>query len=70
MEFEKDFLTWLDNLILDDPIKLVISNKINKEFTFKKITIDKVNEKYNVSSYTEKQVFNSSIEYPVNSTNF
>lgn len=57
---DKEFLVWLDNLILDNPVKIVVSNKLDKNYKYKKITIDKVSPKFNVSSYTEKQVFNSS----------
>ena len=61
MEFENDFLVWLNELILDNPLKFVISNKNKTDYMYKKITIDKIGEKFNISSYTEKQVFNSSL---------
>ena len=61
MEFENDFLVWLNELILNNPLKFVISNKNKTDYMYKKITIDKIGEKFNVSSYTEKQVFNSSL---------
>lgn len=42
------------------PIKLVVSNP-NKESEYRKVVIEKIKEKYYISKYTEKQVFNENI---------
>ena len=61
MNLDEEFLNWLDNLISDNPIKIVVSNKATSNYEYKKITLDKINNKFNISKYTEKQVFNSRI---------
>ncbi|NRT35070.1 SAM-dependent methyltransferase [Clostridium beijerinckii] len=56
----------IKEIIKDDVIKLVISNKTNKDFEYNKIVINlKENNKrtyYQIEKYTDKQVFHENID--------
>lgn len=51
---------FLDIISSELPIKIIMSNPQNSEY--KKIVIEKIKNKYYISKYTEKQVFNENIE--------
>ena len=44
----------------DLPIKIIVSNPTNNN-QYKKILLEKVENTYHISKYTEKQVFNENI---------
>lgn len=56
----------IDEIIQEDIIKLVISNKLNKEVEYYKITFvlkaDGVKQYYQIEKYTDKQVFHENID--------
>ncbi len=52
----------LNNIFNEDFIKLTISNKKHKSNEIKKIQIKEVNNFYQISSYTDTQVFHKNIE--------
>ena len=47
-------------IIADNPIKIIISGPKTNEY--RKIVIEKIKDKYHVSKYTEKQVFNENLD--------
>lgn len=53
----------IKTLITDEIQKLIISNLANKEYEFNKIVIDKKDNYYLVSKYTQKQVFHKKISF-------
>ena len=53
----------LDNIISDNILKFIISNPINASIKYKKIIIEKKNQEFYVSKFTEKQVFNNKLLY-------
>ncbi|MGL4989713.1 MAG: class I SAM-dependent methyltransferase [Sarcina sp.] len=55
----------ISQILNDDIIKIVLSNKSNKSFEFNKITFNlkgKENKFYQIEKYTDKQVFHENIE--------
>lgn len=56
-----DLTEALNVVFIDTPFKIVISKPINKNETYKKITIEKKESYFQISSYTEKQVFHSNV---------
>ena len=62
----EDLKKAIDEIIKEDIIKLVISNKINKNAEYNKITfIFKENNNkqyYQIEKYTDKQVFHENID--------
>ncbi|MDO5517296.1 MAG: SAM-dependent methyltransferase, partial [Clostridium sp.] len=61
----EDLKKAIDQMITDDILKIVISNKMNKELKYNKITISikekDGNEYYQVEKYTDKQVFHENL---------
>lgn len=62
----EDLKKAIDEIIKEDVIKVVISNKANKSFEYNKITIslkENINKKYfQIEKYTDKQVFHENID--------
>lgn len=62
----EDLIKALDEMLNDELIRIVISNKINKENKYNKINIflkeNKKKEYYQIEKYTDKQVFHENIE--------
>ena len=62
----EDLIKAIDDMLNDELIKIVISNKINKENKYNKISIflkeNKKKEYYQIEKYTDKQVFHENIE--------
>ncbi len=65
----EDLKKAIDEIIEEEIIKLVISNKINKDVEYNKITfILKENNKkqyYQIEKYTDKQVFHENIDIDI-----
>lgn len=57
---DKSLDKFLEIINNDPPIKIIMSNPQNSEY--KKIVLEKIINKYYISKYTEKQVFNENIE--------
>ena len=61
-----DLIKAIDKITEEEIIKLVISNKLNKDTEYKKIVfqLKEKNKKdfYQIEKYTEKQVFHENIE--------
>lgn len=62
----EELIKAIDDMLNDELIKIVISNKINKENKYNKISIflkeNKKKEYYQIEKYTDKQVFHENIE--------
>lgn len=62
----EDLIKAIDEITKDDIIKIVISNKINKDVEYNKITFvyKETNKKqyYQIEKYTDKQVFHENID--------
>lgn len=58
---KEEFLNYLNQIFADDIVKVVVSNKSDKSQQYKKIDIQKIENKYLISKYTEKQVFNENL---------
>lgn len=63
----EDLKNTINEIVAEEIIKVVISNKINKDFEFNKINIElKQNNKdkkyYQIEKFTDKQVFHENIE--------
>ncbi len=62
----EDLIKAIDEITQDDIIKIVISNKINKDVEYNKITFvyKETNKKqyYQIEKYTDKQVFHENID--------
>lgn len=61
----EDLKKAIDEMLNDDILKIVISNKMNKELKYNKISIS-IKEKngseyYQVEKFTEKQVFHENL---------
>ena len=65
----EDLKKAIDEIIKEDVIKVVISNKANKSFEYNKITIslkENINKKYyQIEKYTDKQVFHENIDMDI-----
>ncbi|MEG1255802.1 SAM-dependent methyltransferase [Clostridium sp.] len=59
----------IEEIIQEDIIKLVISNKMNKDVEYNKITFilkeDQVKQYYQIEKYTDKQVFHENIDVDI-----
>ena len=59
----------IDKIIKQDIIKLVVSNKMNKDVPYNKITFvlkeDDVKQYYQIEKCTDKQVFHENIEIDI-----
>lgn len=62
MNNNQEFQKYINIIFNDEIQKIVISNLNDKKFQYKKIVIEKKENKYLISSYTDKQVFNKNIE--------
>ncbi|MCF0149228.1 MAG: SAM-dependent methyltransferase [Clostridium sp.] len=63
----EDLIKSIKEILSEEIIKIVISNRINKEFAYNKINIEqKINNKgkkyYQIEKFTDKQVFHENIE--------
>lgn len=63
----EDLIKSIKEIVNEEIIKIVISNKINKDFAYNKINIEqKINNKgkkyYQIEKFTDKQVFHENIE--------
>lgn len=65
------------NIIFENTVfKIIISNKISKDYKYKKIIIENKIKNYYVSKYTDKQTFNELInkediiKYIIDTTNY
>lgn len=62
----EDLIKAIDEMVSEELVKIIISNKANKENKYNKISIvlkeNKNKEYYQVESYTDKQVFHKNIE--------
>ena len=56
---EKTFEDYIHIITSDTPIKIIFSNCISGDY--KKITFERIKDKFYISKYTEKQVFNENI---------
>jgi len=65
----EDLKKAIDEMVKEDIIKVVISNKANKSFEYNKITIltkeNKNKKYYQIEKYTDKQVFHENIDADV-----
>lgn len=59
----KEFTTneIIELLLKENPLKIIASNPSSKTCQYKKILFEKIRDKYHISKYTEKQVFNENI---------
>lgn len=63
----EDLIKSIKEILSEEIIKIVISNKLNKDFAYNKINIEqKINNKgkkyYQIEKFTDKQVFHENIE--------
>lgn len=58
---KSEILKYLNEIFEDDIQKIVVSNLSEKNHQYRKIDIKKINEKYLIAKYTEKQVFNENL---------
>lgn len=49
-------------ILADSPYKLIISKPVSKEEPYRKITIDRKDDYYQIARYTDKQVFHENIK--------
>lgn len=65
MNDKMEFVTELNNILSDEPTRIIISNKSNKDFLYNKVEARKIilkgNLMYQFSAYTDKQVFQSNV---------
>ncbi len=65
MNDKMEYVKELNNILSDEPIRIIISNKSNKDFLYNKVEARKVILKgklmYQFSAYTDKQVFQSNV---------
>ena len=65
MNDKMEFVTELNNILSDEPTRIIISNKSNKDFLYNKVEVRKIilkgNLMYQFSAYTDKQVFQSNV---------
>ncbi len=52
---------YVNQILKDDIVKIIISNPINKTENYKKIVIEKKENGFQISKYTEKQVFHDNV---------
>lgn len=57
-----ELLKYVNDMLADDIIKAVISKPVNKNGEFKKLTVQKISKGYQISKYTEKQVFHENVD--------
>ena len=58
-----DLKQYIDFMLKADIHKIIISNPLSKSEEYKKIVIEKKNKNYQISKYTEKQVFHENISF-------
>ena len=62
----EELKTAINEITADDIIKIVVSNKLNKDVEYNKINImlkeNKKKQYYQIEKYTDKQVFHENIE--------
>ena len=58
-----DFLNYFKQIFENDIIKLVISQAIDKDSEYKKITVSRMPKFYQVAKFTQKQVFHENIVF-------
>ncbi len=58
-----DFLNYFKQIFENDIIKLVISQPIDKDSEYKKITVSRMPKFYQVAKFTQKQVFHENIAF-------
>lgn len=58
-----DILNCFNRIFENDIIKLVISQPINKDSEYKKITVSRMPKFYQVAKFTQKQVFHENISF-------
>ena len=61
MENMSEIIEALNTIFNDNPFKIVISKPISKNEKYKKITVEKKGNYFQISSFTEKQVFHSNV---------
>ena len=61
-----DIIRCIDEIVKSSPMRLVFSNKYDKEYTYKKVKINMIKtnarEFYQVEKFTDKQVFHENID--------
>nr|WP_308550806.1 SAM-dependent methyltransferase [uncultured Peptostreptococcus sp.] len=64
-----DIIVYIDDIVKSEPLRLVFSNKSDKNYDYKKVKINltkaKDREFYQVEKFTDKQVFHENIELGV-----
>lgn len=64
-----DIIIYIDDIVKSEPLRLVFSNKSDKNYDYKKVKINltkaKDREFYQVEKFTDKQVFHENIELGV-----
>lgn len=58
-----DILNCFNRIFENDIIKLVISQPINKDGEYKKITVSRMPKFYQIAKFTEKQVFHENVQF-------
>ena len=56
-----EFVYYLTQIFNENVLKIVISNKKEKNYKYNKIVLELKSDYYYVSKYTEKQVFNEKV---------
>ncbi len=59
----EEFKSYLNIVFKDEISKIVVSNKVSKTQKFKRVEVVKKTDKYFVSEYDEKQVFNKNLSF-------
>lgn len=57
----EELLKYLEQILTQDIMKIVISKPASKSEEYKKITIERKKENYQIAKYTEKQVFHENV---------
>lgn len=57
----EELLTYLEQILTQDITKIIISKPASKSEEYKKITIERKNDKYQIAKYTQKQVFHENV---------
>ena len=64
-----DIIVYIDDIVKSEPLRLVFSNKSDKNYDYKKVKINLTKAKdrkfYQVEKFTDKQVFHENIELGV-----
>lgn len=62
--FMNELVNYFSSMFASDLSKIIISKPRNKEEDYKKIVVEKKGSGYQISKYTEKQVFHENLNYP------